>query len=105
MAGPEHWSLVDRVLERLSRLEGRNLRCGDLDILAGLGIATDSGGTLSYRKRAEAYEADILALGHLVLDGRLESLECFLGINLGQVGCSSDGFDQLGLVHVLLRGK
>ena len=37
--------LLDGVLQGLAGLEGRHLRRGDLDVLAGVGIAARAGGT------------------------------------------------------------
>src|SRR5262245_57358639 len=72
-------STSERLFEGLSRLELGRARGGNLDGLAGLGVATRTGLAIRDRERSEAGNVDLLSLlqglSHVVQQ-KIEKLFC-----------------------------
>jgi len=80
--------LLDLLGEVAARLELHDLLGLDLDFLAGLRVATLAGSTLGNGEGSEAYECYAVTLLESLGGGTDESIECFLGISLGELGLS-----------------
>src|SRR6267378_2172285 len=91
--------LVDRVLELLARLEARHVGGGDLDLLAGLGIAPLARLAFGDLEGPEADQQDLFLLLQRLGYDREHGVDGAGGVGLGQVGGSGDGGDQIVLVH------
>src|SRR6185437_6042457 len=99
-AGPiEVARLLDGLLEAFAGAELRQLRGGNLDLLAGARVAPFRCGALGDAERAEADETDLEALLQSVADGVEHGFERLLRIRLGEAGGRRDGIDEFVLVH------
>src|SRR5439155_5470049 len=90
---------VQRVLERLAGLELRRLRCGDLDRLAGLGIASGARLPCGNGERAEARDVDLVAVTKRGDDVVEDGVDRPLGLPLRQIQLAGHRLDQVGLGH------
>src|ERR1051326_6333138 len=92
---------VDRVFETLACLELWLLRGGDLEGLAGAGVATLRGCALANIKGAEADEANLLSLLQRLRDRIEYGIHSLGGIGFGELGHSGNRIDEFVLVHEL----
>src|SRR5215210_3919808 len=92
-------ALLDRSLEGLARLEGRNLGGRDLHLLPALRIPAFPFLLIADVELPEARNLDLLASLERFGYGRRESLQVFLGFALGRIGVLDHLFDQLLFVH------
>src|SRR3954469_16628719 len=113
-AGPRNGPALRRVrrgsagdgrLERGRGLEARHRGRGDLDRLAGLGVAALARVALPRLEGAETGDLDLLARGDLGGDGVDDGGQSALGVGLAEARRVGDGLDELVLLHrVLLAG-
>src|SRR5262245_1128685 len=100
VGGPVVLRHVDVGLERGAGLERRHLGLGDLEGLAGLGIASLASGALTTLEGPEAWKSDLLAACDRVSDRVQGSREGLFSRLLLQACFLGDPLDELGLVHL-----
>lgn len=102
---PSRLPLLGRFLATNSRLESGargkawHRTGGDLEFLARLGIAADSGSALGRLESAKAYQRDGITLGHSFHDRANNGGKRLRGGSLAEVGFLGSDFDEFGLVH------
>src|SRR5205823_10349439 len=90
---------VERVLQHLRRAERQHLARADLDLLAGLRIASHARLFLAHHEVAEAGKLDLLTLLQRVLQGVEHHLDHLGRLLLGEPDLAADAFDDVGFSH------
>jgi hypothetical protein len=84
-----------RILQPFPGFKHRNFPGGDIDFLAGLGIASFSGGAFADIEAAETNQTNFVAFGECAADGLDNGIKGFVGIFLGQFGVFGNLFDKI----------
>src|SRR5215470_4916577 len=92
---------VDCVFQALASLELRLFRGGNLEWLAGAGIAALRGRTLAHIEGAEADKTNLMPLLQRLRDGIEHSIHSPGSVGLGELGDSGNCIDEFIFVHEL----